>query len=208
MSIEKITVGNLKTNCYLVRIKDRVLVIDPGAEANKIIGLLESRNLEPNYFLATHGHFDHVSAVGKLKNKYCRSLFLISENDLRILKNSGLLAPLFGYPPLLTPAKPDGFLENLILPDLKIIKTPGHSPGSVGLFFNPARQSPIFFSGDTLFANCVGRYDFWLGSKEELKKSLKKLLALPPETKVYPGHGEPFRLAKAGEFLPKLLAAW
>lgn len=207
MTLKKLTVGRLKANCYLVKDKEQVVVIDPGAEAKKIIKALKDENLYPQYILATHGHFDHVGAVNPLKKAFPDSKFFLNAKDFPLLKQSGLLAPLFGELPLVNPPLPDGALSELNLPGWKTIATPGHSPGSSS-FFLSQQDPPVLFSGDTLFESSTGRYDFPGGNKKELKKSLEKLLKLPPKTKVYPGHGKEFLLSKAHEFLPKLLEAW
>ncbi|HUV72152.1 MAG TPA: MBL fold metallo-hydrolase [Clostridia bacterium] len=205
MKIRRIVVGPLKTNCYLIK-GNPAIVIDPGAEGEKIINLLAAEGCQPGYILATHGHFDHVAAVNQLKKAFPQSQFLISQKDQSTLKQSGLLAPLFGQPPLLKPPQPDGFLNQFSLPGWKVIPTPGHSPGGSS-FLLKDQDKIILFSGDTLFEKATGRYDFPGGNQEQLKQSLKKLMKLPVETEVYPGHGKPFPLAKALEFLPELLAA-
>lgn len=207
MKVDRIIVGKLETNCYIVQKENLSLIIDPGDEAEKIGNFLKEHKIKPDLIIATHGHFDHVSAVEDLKKDYPKTKFYISKSDVELMKKSGVLAPLFGCRPLLKPPKPDGALESLSLPELTILKTPGHSPGGVLLFFKEERP-PILFSGDTLFENCVGRYDFPLGDKKQLTESLKKIVKLPPETVVYPGHGERFELSKSFGFLLKLLAEW
>jgi glyoxylase-like metal-dependent hydrolase (beta-lactamase superfamily II) len=205
IKLQKITVGKLKTNCYLLFYQNKCFVIDPGDESAKIISALQANNLAPNYLLATHGHFDHVRAVSAIKKAYPKNQFLLSQNGLSMLNKSGLIAPLFGCQPLLNPPKPDGFLEQLKVTGLKVIKTPGHSPGGVCFFISPKKGSPILFSGDTLFNGYAGRYDFPGGNKTQLKKSLEKLIRLPPATLVYPGHEEEFVLGQTLELLLKRL---
>jgi hydroxyacylglutathione hydrolase len=207
MNVYPIPVGRLQTNSYIIQKDNVCLVIDPGDEAEKITSFLNEKSIKPDYLLATHGHFDHVGAVNDLKKKFPETKFYLSKHDVQLIKKSDMIAPLFGCRPLVNLPKIDDFLEHFSLPEMTLIASPGHSPGGVVFFFKE-ENPPILFSGDTLFKNCVGRYDFLLGDKNQLTESLKKIVKLPSETIVYPGHGESFQLSKSFGFLLKLLEEW
>lgn len=193
MEIEKLIVGQLQTNCYLVWEKktNEGVIIDPGDDAEYILNRLRDLEIKPQMILATHGHFDHVLAVFELKMAL-KIPFLIHPQDLFLLKRADKTADYFtGIKDGFVPSA-DGFLkENEKISfgqnsQLKVIETPGHSPGGVAFF-----SRGVLFSGDTLFKQSVGRTDFSYCSQPDLIKSIKnKLFKLPNETVVYPGHGE------------------
>ena len=197
MKIEKLVVGQLQTNCYLAwdeksipsnGIKDAV-IIDPGDDADYIIRKIQDFELKPKLILATHGHFDHVLAVPELKLAYGIP-FLMHEADLFLLKRSKETAKYFTGAQADPPLMPDKFFKERDLikfgkERLKVIETPGHSPGGVSFF-----SRGVIFDGDTLFYRGIGRYDFSYASKEGLFNSIDKLFKLPDKTRVYPGHGE------------------
>lgn len=179
MQIKTIKVGSLQTNCYVVieeKSKEGV-VIDPGDEALRI--LAEIKDLKIRYIILTHGHPDHFGAVEELKRKTGAPLLMNPEDSWFV--------------------KPDQELKegneikfgSLVL---KVMHTPGHSKGSICLYIDGH-----LFSGDTLFCSGCGRTDLPGASREEMRKSLKKLSFLPNETRVYPGHGEPTTIGKEKE---------
>jgi len=164
------------------------IIIDPGDDADYIIRKIQDLKLKPQLIIATHGHFDHVLAVPELKLAF-QVPFLMHRADLFLLKRSAETSQFFtgvrGDPPLM----PDKFIkEGDIIKfgqeKLKVMETPGHTPGSVCLY-----ATGVLFSGDTLFADGVGRTDFSYASSTQLQKSLQKLSHLPPATRVLPGHG-------------------
>jgi len=193
MEIEKLIVGQLQTNCYLVWDKKtrEGIIIDPGDDAEYIISRIKDLEIKPQMILATHGHFDHVLAVFELKLAF-KIPFLIHHHDLFLLKRADKTADWFaGIKDGFVPSA-DGFLkesEKISFgqnSQLKVIETPGHSPGGVAFF-----SRGVLFSGDTLFKQGVGRTDFSYCSQSDLINSIKnKLFKLPNETIVYPGHGE------------------
>lgn len=191
MHVERLVVGQLQTNCYLVWDKEtqKAIIIDPGDDGDFILRRIQDFNLEPDFIIATHGHFDHVLAVTELKLAL-NIPFLMHKTDLFLLKRARQTAKFFQG----VEADPDLPVEKFIKEGdlvkfgnekLRVIETPGHSPGGVSLF-----DRGVLFSGDTLFAQGVGRTDYSYGSEENLKNSLKKLLNLPQDTHVYPGHGQ------------------
>lgn len=158
------------------------MIIDPGAEASRI--LREVAGLKVKAIIATHGHFDHVGAVKEIKGSL-RIPFLLHRADLQTLERS---TGWFGQPakkPTVDIFLGDEFRVGGLR--LKVIHTPGHTPGSVSILVD----DEALFSGDTLFRGAVGRYDFPGGSLEDLRNSIRRLMKLPEYIKVYPGHGEP-----------------
>lgn len=180
MEITTLTLGDYMTNCYIVRQESsqKCLIIDPGYEAGRILKLLEEKNLQPEAILLTHGHFDHVGGVRELFSETDCDVY-ISEADLSLppMITNGRLFYTHTYPS-------DGAL-NLAGLNLRVLPTPGHTPGSVCLL-----AEDTLFSGDTLFRGSCGRTDFPGGSWEQISASLKTLAALPGDYRVLPGHGE------------------
>ncbi len=184
MEIRRIIVGPLRTNCYCVVSRGEALIIDPGADPMRIIDLLGDTKLR--YIIATHGHFDHVSAVEPLRKRYS-SPFLIHREDEETLRIFGSYV-LCGSPP-----RPDRFLEEGDIVRVgdeifHIIHTPGHTPGSICIY---SSSSKVVFTGDTLFRGAFGRTDLPGGDPEKMFDSLRKIFRiLTDEYVVYPGHGE------------------
>lgn len=179
MFVKMFTVGMLGTNCFLVGDTENgeALIIDPGfdreSEAKTILNEIERNGFKVRYVVNTHGHPDHNGGNLTIK-EFTKAPILIHEYD----------APLLSNPPADRKLR-DGDLIEFGGIKLRVIHTPGHSKGSIILV-----GADAVFSGDTLFAGSIGRYDLPGGSLEEIKSSLKnKLLILPDHLKVYPGHG-------------------
>lgn len=190
MEYERIVVGSLETNCYLVYCEEtrECAVVDPGAEPEKIIHAIEKKELVPSVLINTHGHVDHVGANKDIKDKFDIPL-CIHPADSRMLDN--ILATAMGF--FLGAKKspqPDRFLEDgekiqVGKQHLKVIHTPGHSPGSVSL-----AGDGFLLTGDVLFCGGVGRTDLPGGSWEKLEDSIReKIYSFPDATEVLPGHG-------------------
>lgn len=180
MEITTLTLGDYMTNCYILRqeASSKCLIIDPGYEAGRILAFLQEKHLEPEAILLTHGHFDHVGAVGDIAAETDCDVY-ISAADLSL-------------PPMITNGKlfythtyPASGTLNLAGLTLRILPTPGHTPGSVCLL-----TGDTILSGDTLFRGSCGRTDLPGGSWEQIASSLKTLAALPGDYRVLPGHGE------------------
>lgn len=179
--ITRLMVGPLGANCYILGCKKTLegAVIDPGGDAHRIVSELTRKNLRVRWILNTHGHWDHTGANAELR-KITGAPLLIHRLDAFALKE-----------------KPDGFLEegsdvNFGTYSLRVIHTPGHTPGGVCLFSPGA-----VFTGDTLFAGSIGRTDLAGGSYESLIRSVRaKLFVLGDEVRVYPGHGPPSRIGE------------
>jgi glyoxylase-like metal-dependent hydrolase (beta-lactamase superfamily II) len=200
MKITPLTVGQMSTNCYLAsdEATGQSLIIDPGDEGDFIGTTLLENKLIPVGIVLTHGHFDHCLAVIELKLSFNIPIYL-HPKDLFLYQKAHSSAK--HWSPISTPKLPpiDKFLsEEEIIPfgrsSLKVIHTPGHTPGSICLL-SPSNNrepttnnSPLLFTGDTLFAEGVGRTDLSYSSSGDLQKSLNKLFALPSDTLIYPGH--------------------
>lgn len=192
MTIKKYPLGPLQANCYFLIEERDLLLVDPGDEASFVLEEIQRQRLNLVGIFATHGHFDHIGAVGEIQQSF-NVPFYINEKDLFLVKRLNETAQYFlGYNPyFLLPNK----IENLEIKNslkiknfkLKIISSSGHTPGSVCFYFE---KQKIMFTGDTLFKDGVGRTDFSYSSSLDLKQSLLKIFSFPKETIVYPGHGE------------------
>jgi len=186
MHIKKIVVGEIKTNCYIISKGDKCFVIDPGDEFNKIIK--ETQKYELQFILLTHGHFDHVLAIEKIREIHRKVPVYISGEDEYLLRCLSEQNPYSSKELKDFKFAIKRINENTTLSfcgdKINIIETPGHSQGSLCYLINDN-----LFSGDTLFYRTIGRTDFWTSNHDDMIKSLKKLAALSENTKVYPGHG-------------------
>jgi glyoxylase-like metal-dependent hydrolase (beta-lactamase superfamily II) len=190
MKYEMVVVGALETNCYLVYCEDtkECVVVDPGADPEKIIHHIADLGLKPIILVNTHGHIDHVGANKDIKEKYDIPLCIHSA-DSNMLDNilASAIGSLLGAK---KSPKPDRFLDegesiSLGNSSLKVIHTPGHSPGSISLM-----GDEFLLSGDLLFCGGVGRTDLPGGSWDLLEDSIRnKIFILPDEMIVLPGHG-------------------
>jgi len=190
MKVVKLIVGQLQTNCYLAIYNDQCLIIDPGDDADYIISTIKDLEVKPIGLLATHGHFDHLLSATELKLAYSIPFYL-HKADLPILKRTQSTAKHFTGLSVDPPPKADRFLKDGDIlrvgkSELKVIETPGHTQGSISL-----KGKGIIFVGDLIFAGGgVGRTDLQGGNTKLLDKSIKKILKLPKNTIIYPGHGE------------------
>jgi glyoxylase-like metal-dependent hydrolase (beta-lactamase superfamily II) len=190
--LETFTVGPLQCNCTLLgdREAGEAIVIDPGDDVARIHRRLTELGLKLKQILITHAHIDHVGGALKLK-KLTGAPILLNENDLPLLKMMEMQAAWIGVPTPET-APPDASLEDGLRVGLdrypaEVLHTPGHTQGSVCLHFVPLR---MVIAGDTLFAGSIGRTDLPGGNGRQIIDSIEtRLLALPDETKVLPGHG-------------------
>ncbi|MFC1478569.1 MBL fold metallo-hydrolase [Candidatus Margulisiibacteriota bacterium] len=182
MFLQIIPVGELETNCYIVADPDTLdaMVIDPGHNEERILPVITANKLKVLYIVNTHGHYDHVGANGPVQQATGAPI-LMHHEDIPVLETMRSWGRVDSPPPGAE------LFEGQVLEvgslRFTVIHTPGHSPGGVSL-----AGEGVVFSGDTLFAGCVGRYDLPGSSKEALKNSLEKLMQLPDETIVYPGH--------------------
>ena len=189
MKIDTIVVGALQVNCFIVYDAESLdaIVVDPGDEAEKIIMHIENRKLKVSRIVCTHAHFDHVGAVMRLKEKTGAAVML-HKGDLDIYMRADKQGALWGFH-IEQPPAPDMFMlegDEVAVGRfrLKVLHTPGHSTGGISLY-----GEGMVLTGDTIFAGSVGRTDFPGGSLTELKRSFARIIALPPETRIFPGHG-------------------
>lgn len=180
MNILTLTLGPLATNCYLVWQDGRTdaVIIDPAANSRKITVALQARGLRPVCFLLTHAHFDHIGALKPLLAAAPDARVYVGDQDKD--DPCDMAYDLLTY----TDTYQDGDTVEAAGLSFHVLGTPGHTPGSVCLLCGEA-----LFSGDTLFAGSYGRTDFKGGSMQDMYASLRKLAALPPQTRVLPGHG-------------------
>ncbi|MEM1540211.1 MAG: MBL fold metallo-hydrolase [Candidatus Bathyarchaeia archaeon] len=213
MIIQMFTVGKLFTNCYIVACPETMeaIIIDPGFdsdfEAEKIFRFSEEKeDLKLKYIVNTHGHPDHVCGNGIVK-KHFKTSILVHEKDAFMLGTFGkVIAKSFGFnssSPFADVLLKDGDYIRFGKVILKVMHTPGHTPGSISLI----GESEVF-TGDTLFAGSIGRTDLPQSSESDMKKSLKKLANLPDSFKVYPGHGSTTTIGEEKQTNPFLIMEW
>jgi len=192
MIIETFPVGQLQCNCTILgdEATSEAIVIDPGDEVGRIHRRVTELGLKVKQILVTHAHIDHVGGALKLK-RLTGAPILLNENDLALLD---MMEEQAGWLGIETPetAPPDenladGLRVGLESTPAQVIHTPGHTQGSVCLHFAPMK---LLIAGDTLFAGSIGRTDLPGGNSEQILESIEsRLLALPDETRVLPGHG-------------------
>lgn len=185
MKLERIIVGNLEVNCYILSTQsNKAIIIDPGEEFAKINSFIKIRKLNPEFIINTHGHIDHIGADDKFNLPV-----YIHQEDVECLSNpvknlSGFLNVPYSFNAQIKPLK-DKDAINLEEVSLEVMHTPGHTSGSICL-----KCDDYIFTGDTLFREGIGRTDFPGASSEKIIQSIKeRLLVFPDETKIYPGHG-------------------
>jgi hydroxyacylglutathione hydrolase len=228
---EILPVGILQCNCHIVGdpATHEAIVIDPGDEVDRILALIVKHRLTVKAIVSTHAHIDHVGGLKRLHDVTSAPV-LMNEADIPMYQQMFLQAQFLGIAP-----PPIGTIDDLLREgtairwgnfEMRVLHTPGHSPGSVSLYLpfsanaesslhisapNEApktephagscsnetpENAPLLFAGDTLFAGSIGRTDLWGGSYPEIIRSIRlKLLPLPENTVVFPGHGPATTLA-------------
>jgi hydroxyacylglutathione hydrolase len=190
MFIKQMTVGMMGVCCYIVacdKTKQGV-IIDPGGNEDDILSACKAENITVKYIVNTHGHPDHVCGNGKLKEATGADIVMhTADADFFSQSSVEQFFSQLGLPP--SPPVDKRVKDNDTLTfgneTLAVIHTPGHTPGGMCLY-----SQPNLFTGDTLFAGGVGRTDFPGGSTQQLLDSIKeRVLTLPPDTIVWPGHG-------------------
>lgn len=189
--ITRLIIAPFASNCYILNQKDskEAVIIDPGGDETTIKDILHQKGLVPSAILLTHGHLDHIMAVAALRSSFeIPTHAHIDEEEL--LKAAPSQAQMFGLPPVESPIIDHWFKDGDRLKtggfEFDVIHTPGHSPGGCCFLIDKH-----LFAGDTLFESSIGRSDLPGGNYEQLIKSIKsRLLVLPDELVVYPGHGE------------------
>lgn len=228
---EILPVGILQCNCHIVGDPEtrEAIVIDPGDEVDRILALIVKHRLTVKAIVSTHAHIDHVGGLKRLHDVTSAPV-LMNEADIPMYQQMFLQAQFLGIAP-----PPIGTIDDLLREgtsiywgnfEMRVLHTPGHSPGSVSLYLplsanaqptghiaaandtpnsettvrsranEISEAAPLLFVGDTLFAGSIGRTDLWGGSYPEIIRSIRlKLLPLPENTIVFPGHGPATTLA-------------
>lgn len=209
MILESFPVGPLQCNCTIVGDEEsgEAMVVDPGDNVPQILAFLEKHRLKLKQIVVTHGHIDHVGGAARLK-KATGAPVLLNQNDLPLLKMMDVQAAWLGIamPEVAPPdvSAEDGMAAGITAHMATVIHTPGHTQGSICLHFAPER---LLLAGDTLFAGSIGRTDLPGGDSRQIIRSLHdRLLVLPDETYVIPGHGPATTIGEERETNPFLQA--
>ena len=190
MIVTQITVGAFQENCYLVADShsEAIAIVDPGSEADKIIAEIEATGRTPEAIWITHAHVDHIGAIAPIKQKWDVPVWL-HPLDQSLYRVGERQAQLYGIP-YDAPPPPDRFFEQgedlkLGSLELSVMHTAGHSPGHVVIHGHGNA-----LVGDCLFAGSIGRTDLPFSNPAQLEASLQRIISLPAETVVHPGHGD------------------
>ncbi len=203
MILETLVVGPLGVNCYIVGDEStrEAIVIDPGGNPGDIENAIRRHRLQVKAIVNTHAHFDHLLGLNQVRAS-TRAPFMLHEDEAPILNAAQTSGAMWGMH-LNQPAPPERLLKegdeisagSIVL---KVLHTPGHSPGGICLL-----REKVVFVGDTLFQGSIGRTDFPGGDYATLMRSIRdKLLPLPDDTVVYPGHGAPTSIAEEKQLNP------
>ena len=190
MLVKQLVVGMMGVCCYVVSCEEtgEAVVIDPGGDEERILDYINEQGLSVKYIIATHGHLDHVCGNGPIQLATGGKI-VMHEADVAYFSDPAIRGYFSG---LGLPESPpadivvqDGDVISFGKEELKVLHTPGHTPGGICLY-----SAPNCFTGDTLFVGAVGRTDFPKGSMQQLITGIReKLLTLPENTLVWPGHG-------------------
>jgi hydroxyacylglutathione hydrolase len=199
MKIKTFVTGALYTCSYLLEDKQEAILIDCGGNPKPILTYLGENNLKLKHILITHGHGDHIHGLNQIRET--------TKADIGIHKKD-VIALTHAFNLSLTNAEAvkedfhfkEGDIIKLNDLEIKIIDTPGHTPGGVCLYLE---KEKVLFTGDTLFKHGIGRDDFPGGNWEHLQSSLTKILSLDPKIKIYPGHGDSSTIGAEKKFLSK-----
>lgn len=204
LDVTTLVVGQMQTNCYIVmdKISKEALIIDPGDDPEYIIDHLMKSGAVPKLIIATHGHFDHTLGAFSIQQNL-KIHFAICETDEFLLNRQDETARHYlklkhtDPAPIVNLHLKSGDHINIGQHRFKVIESPGHTPGSICLYDD---KDGIIFAGDLIFSGgAVGRTDFKYSSLNDLRRSIQKILKLPPEITVYPGHGEKFKILQFGQ---------
>lgn len=190
MLIKQMTVGSMAVCCYIVGCEDtgKGIVIDPGGDDEKVLDMIAREKIDLEYIVNTHGHPDHVCGNGRIQ-KETGAPIVMHEEDIAFFARPDMVNyfSMLGLPASPPPDKSvkDGDTLKFGNLSFSIIHTPGHTPGGMCLY-----SAPHLFCGDTLFVGAIGRTDFPGGDMAQFMRSIKeRLLTLPSDTIVWPGHG-------------------
>ncbi|MFT8319289.1 MAG: MBL fold metallo-hydrolase [Bacillus sp. (in: firmicutes)] len=208
MEYKQIPLGPIQTNCYLVWDDDKnCLVIDPGANGDKLIAIISKLELTPVAILLTHAHFDHIGAVESVRTEYSIPVYVHNKEDEWLINPKLNGSAAFKLPTPIVAKPADYFLDenpSMTVGDFTfaVLETPGHSPGGVTFYF---KKEGVAFVGDALFHESVGRTDLIGGNSRTLLASIHdKLLVLPEDTLILSGHGRSTTIAHEMDHNPYL----
>lgn len=204
--VEQYVVGAVQTNCYFAINEDtgEVLIVDPGASAGRLIEICKDEKLNPVAILLTHGHFDHATGAAEIAEHFSIPIYA-HEKEKETLETPGM--NLSGWEGREQTFGADIYLKDEQEIDLagfhiRLLHTPGHTPGGCCYFFS---YQNVLFSGDTLFCTSIGRTDFPGGSSSRLIRSIReKLMVLPDDITVYPGHNDITTIGAERKYNPYL----
>lgn len=196
MKIAKFILGNMQTNCYFIidEVSKKCIVVDPADEFDVIVQKLTDKGLTCEKIFLTHGHFDHMMALEKLREYTGAPLYIGKEDNELLLDVDKSLMSFYGGVHI--PCRSADILLNdgdeidFASQKIKVMHTPGHTKGSVCYLIGTD-----MICGDTLFRGNIGRYDFYGGDYKTLMASLEKIKALDVDYKIYPGHGASSKLS-------------
>lgn len=201
MKIAKFILGNMQTNCYFIIDEEtkKCIVVDPADEFEVIVQKLNDKGLTVDKIFLTHGHFDHMMALEKLREYTGAPLYIGTEDNELLLDCDKSLMSFYGG--VHTPCREaDVLLKDNDTIDfcgntIKVMHTPGHTKGSVCYLIGTD-----MICGDTLFRGSIGRYDFYGGDYKIILASLERIKALDIDYKIYPGHGASSKLSYEKEY--------
>ena len=210
MKIDRFILGEFQTNAYVLRAEESAkdcVIIDAGLDSTELVAFLVEGELNPTTLVLTHGHADHIVGLELLHRQFTDMKVYIHQLDAELLADpKGNLSAFAGGAFTADPADvllDDGDVVEAAGVRLEVLHTPGHTPGGICLY---APEAAVVFVGDTLFADSVGRTDFPGGSMNQLITSIRqKLLDLPDNTVVYPGHGMRTTIAREKRSNPFLI---
>ena len=189
--VEYVTLGMLGNNVYIISDGAATIVVDPACKADEILKAVGNRTVDA--IVLTHRHSDHVGAAKELRDKTGATV-IASAIDAPMIEGKKKQLPGDGFTPCpVDHAVSDGDIVKIGNMPWKVLLTPGHTEGGICLFLDPQfgtnpAGNPVLISGDTLFCGSIGRVDFPGGDMKAMRRSLKRLAALPDETVVLPGH--------------------
>lgn len=193
MKINRLILGEMQANCYIVSTKTTTIVVDPGDSAELILSYCEKTGNPLTAIHLTHGHIDHVMTAGEIQMITNCEVYIHKKDEFLLKRLIETAKHYFPYiQGVLEPEVTFFTADTIQIGDIafKLLHVPGHTPGSVALYHE---QEKVLISGDVIFEQGgIGRYDFAYSDKKILMQSIKNLLMLPKDVTVYPGHGETF----------------